>query len=71
MRPFLLQDGYKDEVEFVKESSLCLKRFFGAGALDDEAYNEISNTCNHLVWGINLARSDTYLDTAPLVRLSI
>ena len=49
VRPFLLQDGYKDEVEFVKESSLCLKRFFGAGALDDEAYNEISNTCNHLV----------------------
>ena len=28
--PFLFEDGYEDEVEFVKEGSLCLERFFGA-----------------------------------------
>jgi hypothetical protein len=30
MRPLLLQDRDKDEIEFVKESSLRFKRFFGA-----------------------------------------
>ncbi len=30
MGPFLLQDGNKDEVEFVEEGSLRFQSFFGA-----------------------------------------
>ena len=30
VRPFLLEDGYEDEVEFVKEGTLCFEGFFGA-----------------------------------------
>jgi hypothetical protein len=44
MGPLLLEDRYEDKVEFIEKSSLCLEGFFGAGALDNEAHNEVSNT---------------------------
>jgi hypothetical protein len=30
VRPFLLEDRYKDKIEFVKEGTLLLEGFFGA-----------------------------------------
>lgn len=44
VRPLLLENGHKDEVELVQKGSLRLERFLGGRALDDKIHNEIANT---------------------------
>jgi hypothetical protein len=70
VRPFLLQDRHKHEVEFVKECSLCLQRFFGAGALYDEADDKVSNALKDSQIMTQNNRI-SYLDIAPLAVPSI
>lgn len=41
--PFLLEYGNEDEVELVEEGSLFAQAFFGAGGLDDEIDDKVSN----------------------------
>ena len=45
VRPFLLENRDEDEVELVYEGSLGFEGFFGTRGLDDEADNEIANSC--------------------------
>ena len=44
VRPLLLEDRDKDEVELIEEGSLGFEGFFGAGGLDDEADHEVANS---------------------------
>jgi len=44
VRPFLLQYRDEDQVQLVQESSLGSKLLFGAGGLDDEVNDEVSNS---------------------------
>lgn len=44
VRPLLLEDGYKDEVEFVEQGALCLQRLFGTRALDNEVDHKVANS---------------------------
>jgi hypothetical protein len=44
VRPLLLKDRDEDEVQLVEESLLGSKRFFRAGALDDELDNEVADS---------------------------
>ena len=43
MRPFLLENRNKDEVELIEEGSLCLQRFFGARGLNDEVDHKVTD----------------------------
>jgi hypothetical protein len=45
VRPFLLENGYEDEVEFVEEGLVRFQRLLGVGALDDELDDEVADTC--------------------------
>jgi hypothetical protein len=44
VRPLLLEDRDKDEVELIDEGSLGFEGFFGPGGLDDEADHEVANS---------------------------
>lgn len=44
MRPFLLEDGHQNEVEFIEESSLALELLFGLGVFDDTVDDEVPDT---------------------------
>ena len=44
MRPFLLEYGDENEVEFIDEGSLGSQGLFRAGGLDDKVDHEVSNT---------------------------
>jgi hypothetical protein len=44
VRPFLLQDGYKDEVELVQEGSLRSECLFRARALEDVLNDEVPDS---------------------------
>ena len=43
VRPFLLEYGYKDEIELVEECTLRSKALLRARALDDKVDNEVTN----------------------------
>lgn len=43
VRPFLLENRNKDEVELIEEGSLCLQRFFGARGLNDEVDHKVTD----------------------------
>lgn len=44
MRPFLLEDGNKDQVELVNQSSFLAQALVGARHLDDELDNKVADT---------------------------
>lgn len=44
VRPFLLEDGNEDQVKLVEKRLLGSKRLFGAGALDNELDNKVTDT---------------------------
>lgn len=44
VRPFLLEDRYKNKVELVQEGSLGFERLLRGRALDDKVHNKIANT---------------------------
>ena len=44
MGPFLLENGYEDEIELVYEGALGFEGFFGARGLNNEADNEVANS---------------------------
>lgn len=44
MRPLLLEDGNKYQIEFVEKGSLGSETLFGTRTLDDEAHHKIANT---------------------------
>ena len=44
MRPFLLEDGDKDEVELVEKGPLRLQRLLRRGALDDVVNHKVADT---------------------------
>lgn len=45
VRPFLFQDGHKDEVELVEECAVGVEALFIVRQLDDEACDEVANAC--------------------------
>jgi hypothetical protein len=71
VRPFLLEDGDKDEVEFIEERSLGFEGIFRARGLDDKADHEVSNAWTNVNASHKIGRIEVHLDTAPLVRPSI
>ena len=44
MRPLLLEDRDEDKIQLVEKGSLGLERFFGAGGLDNEVHDEVTDT---------------------------
>lgn len=43
--PFLLEDGYEDEVQLVEEGAVGAAAVVVVRELDDEVYDEIPDTC--------------------------
>jgi len=71
VRPFLLENRDKDEVEFIEERSLGFEGLFRARGLDDKVDHEVSNAWSNVNSNCEIERDKAYLGTAPLVRLSI
>lgn len=44
VRPFLLQNGDKNEIELVQQRALRLDLLFGFGVFENESHNKIADT---------------------------
>jgi hypothetical protein len=50
VRPFLLENGDQNQVEFVQEGALSSKLLFGSGIFNDEVNDEVANAWRRSSW---------------------